>query len=194
MNDLRTSGSICAETEPQPQLKTKERRKRKLVKRRKPLIEGQIYFARSGDVIKIGFSTDAESRVASLQTAHFEPLSLLATTAGTQRGERFLHYRFRHLRVRGEWFRAGPELIAYIDELNGVPVPDPVPEIIVRSKPSLPPGRAEQLTRIRGMVRRSPEGVQKQRLELLAAQLENGAPAAYLQRQLEVMASSHSQH
>lgn len=50
------------------------------------------------------------------------------------------------------------------------------------------------LTRIRGMVRRLPEGIEKQRLELLAAQLENGAPAAMIRRQLEVMAAGRTQH
>lgn len=50
------------------------------------------------------------------------------------------------------------------------------------------------LTRIRGMVRRLPEGIEKQRLELLAAQLENGAPAAMIQRQLEIMAAGLTQH
>lgn len=45
------------------------------------------------------------------------------------------------------------------------------------------------LTKVRGMVRRTPEGIQKQRLELLAAQLERGVPAAMVARQLEVMGS-----
>lgn len=46
------------------------------------------------------------------------------------------------------------------------------------------------LTTVRGMVRRTPEGVQKQRLELLAAQIENVAPAAFIQRQVEVLADT----
>jgi hypothetical protein len=44
------------------------------------------------------------------------------------------------------------------------------------------------LTAVRGKVRRLPEGVEKQRAELLAAQLEHGVPANMIKRQLAVMA------
>jgi hypothetical protein len=46
---------------------------------------------------------------------------------------------------------------------------------------------AAQLTAIRGQVRRLPEGTAKERASLLAAQLENGVPAPYLARQVEIM-------
>lgn len=51
---------------------------------------------------------------------------------------------------------------------------------------------AFSLTAVRGHVRRLPEGVEKQRAELLAAQLENGVPAPYLARQVEIMAGASS--
>jgi hypothetical protein len=44
-----------------------------------------------------------------------------------------------------------------------------------------------QLTAVRGQVRRLPEGVAKERASLLAAQLENGVPAAAIARQIEIM-------
>jgi hypothetical protein len=47
---------------------------------------------------------------------------------------------------------------------------------------------AVHLTAIRGKVRRIPgESVEKQRLELLAVQIENGASAEYVKRQLDLM-------
>lgn len=51
-------------------------------------------------------------------------------------------------------------------------------------------GSASVLTQIRGKIRRTPEGVEKQRLELLAAQIENGAPPAFIQRQVEILAAT----
>ena len=32
--------------------------------------------------------------------------------------ESAIHHRFRHARVRGEWFRPVPELLSYIDEVK----------------------------------------------------------------------------
>jgi hypothetical protein len=185
MNDLRTSDPICAETEPQP----RERRKRKLLAKRRKLIEGQIYFARSGDMIKIGFSTNAESRIATLQTAHFEPLALLTTIDGNQRGERALHHRFRRMRVRGEWFRADPELLEYIERVNAKPEPAPVHIVI---KPTLPRDQAKLLTKVRGFVRRLPDGVEMEQLSLLAAQIENQVPQACIKRQLAIIATTRA--
>lgn len=44
-----------------------------------------------------------------------------------------------------------------------------------------------ELTRIRGMVRREPEGVRKEQLSLLTAQIENRVPAPYIARQIEIL-------
>lgn len=46
---------------------------------------------------------------------------------------------------------------------------------------------AVPLTAIRGQVRRLPEGVEKERASLLAAQLENSVPARHLARQIAVI-------
>jgi hypothetical protein len=50
------------------------------------------------------------------------------------------------------------------------------------------PAVQAELTRVRGIVRRLPEGAAKERASLLAAQLENGVPADMIKRQLAVMA------
>lgn len=78
--------------------------------------EGAVYFiqgVKSGH-IKIGFSTDVPARAASLTTGSAETLRLLGTIPGTQSDEQALHRTFQHLRVKGEWFESGPDLIAYI--------------------------------------------------------------------------------
>lgn len=72
-----------------------------------------IYFAADDafSVVKIGCSSDVERRVRSLG------LTLLATEPGHWARERTLHRLFAHLRVHGEFFRAAPDLLAYIDGL-----------------------------------------------------------------------------
>jgi hypothetical protein len=75
-----------------------------------------IYFARSGETVKIGRSLEPLQRVRALQMTHAGDLELLATVAAHVTLEGALHERFAHLRTRpnGEWFRLDHELIAFI--------------------------------------------------------------------------------
>lgn len=75
-----------------------------------------VYFVQQGDsgAIKIGCSKDPTKRLATLQCGHSEHLRMLTCAPGTQQQERALHDRFAHLRVSGEWFRPGDDLLAYI--------------------------------------------------------------------------------
>lgn len=79
----------------------------------------QVYFARAGDRIKIGWSRRVGARIAQLQTGSPEPVTLAATTTGGRAQERKLHERFAHLRVAGEWFQAGQELLDHIRSITG---------------------------------------------------------------------------
>lgn len=45
-------------------------------------------------------------------------LALLATETGGFEVEQELHQRFRSLRMHGEWFQPGAELVAHIDSLR----------------------------------------------------------------------------
>lgn len=76
----------------------------------------RVYFIQgeSGGPIKIGRAAEPRQRLAALQTSHHEELRLLATEPLNRTGEADLHRRFRHLRLRGEWFKAAPELLEYI--------------------------------------------------------------------------------
>lgn len=78
-----------------------------------------IYFIYHNGHIKIGFSTDPWRRLASLQTAHYQQLDMLATMPGEQADEREIHQRFWKHRERGEWFRDNELLRQFIDEVRG---------------------------------------------------------------------------
>lgn len=77
-----------------------------------------VYFIqrREHGVIKIGQARDVASRLRSLQTASPEPLHLLATSQ--RHDERELHSFFQRERLRGEWFRPSPRLLAFIETLG----------------------------------------------------------------------------
>ena len=66
-------------------------------------------------------------RVCSLQTGVSAELTVLAVLPGADR-EAELHQRFRHLNVRGEWFRPGPDLLAFVDQVNGGEATGPLAE------------------------------------------------------------------
>lgn len=85
---------------------------------------GHVYFiGSSSGFVKIGFSFHPEARLRQLQTAHVETLTLLGSVVATEDTESTLHERFSHLRVRGEWFRLGQEIQAFIDDLPNIAVP-----------------------------------------------------------------------
>lgn len=68
-----------------------------------------IYLIQDGiGHIKIGLAKRPNSRLKALQTANATELHLLATTQGSQKYERYLHGRYSHRRMCGEWFRLNP--------------------------------------------------------------------------------------
>lgn len=79
----------------------------------------KLYFiqALSGP-IKIGIAADLKARLKTLQTAHFEPLTLIAAVDGGGRLEREYHARFAQHRLVGEWFTPAPDILAEIERLN----------------------------------------------------------------------------
>lgn len=68
-----------------------------------------VYYVRIGDRIKIGTSGNIKSRIASLM-----PDEVLATEPGGREIETLRHRQFAALRVRGERFQPGPELLSHI--------------------------------------------------------------------------------
>lgn len=87
-----------------------------------PEVEGTIYFfgCETTREIKIGItSRRVEKRMATVQTARGHKITLLATVPGTIKFERALHDRFSQHRLRGEWFRPHPDILAFIAQLQG---------------------------------------------------------------------------
>lgn len=82
--------------------------------------EWWIYFAQGDDggPIKIGRTTDLAARISSLIPNY--PFGLLRYV-GIMRApgdmETELHVHFSRFRLRGEWFRPGAELVAFIRDL-----------------------------------------------------------------------------
>jgi hypothetical protein len=95
----------------------------------RPKRVASVYFIGAGDRIKIGFSHRPTERLKDLQTSHHLKLELLATMPGSYQTEARLHKQFSHLKQKGEWFVARPELLEYIDRLNGKRKPNE-PEIV----------------------------------------------------------------
>lgn len=87
--------------------------------------EGVVYFLQNSLGIKIGFTTDLESRIRRLQTGCPEDLEQLGTIPGTYATEAEIKARFAHLNIQREWFEPRAELLAYIREVTGQPVIPP---------------------------------------------------------------------
>ncbi len=69
--------------------------------------DGIVYFVRKGrtNAVKIGFTTDLEGRIKSLQTGSDKELKLAAWTEGHNGLESRLHKHFKDKRLSGEWFQ-----------------------------------------------------------------------------------------
>src|SRR5438876_654439 len=85
-----------------------------------------VYFVRGGDAVKIGRTGNLAARLKALATASAVPLELLAAVPGGRPEEARLHRRWRHLRLRGEWFRADEALVRSArEQYGGWPAPEP---------------------------------------------------------------------
>jgi hypothetical protein len=91
------------------------RRERRAESERKT---GRVYFVRcvATGRVKIGYSTDVTDRFRQLQTGSPSELELLAAVRTVRVEEKRLHRQFSHLRIRGEWFEPGDDLMALIAE------------------------------------------------------------------------------
>lgn len=72
-----------------------------------------VYYLQFGDRIKIGTTTDMQSRMTSLPWDVVLAIEPGGRTLETQRHQQFAAYR-----IRGEWFRMGEELMNHIVEVR----------------------------------------------------------------------------
>jgi len=87
-----------------------------------------IYFIQQGlnGPIKIGTTGDVSMRLKNLQCANPCSLRLVGVVDGEVGEEEAIHARFKHRRIRGEWFKGSADLCKYIDELPLHPGTAPV--------------------------------------------------------------------
>lgn len=82
---------------------------------------GTVYFigAENGGPIKIGFTTNVQTRLGRLQVGSPARLEILALAHDRPRSaECGYHFRFRAFRLHGEWFERVPEIEAEIARLS----------------------------------------------------------------------------
>lgn len=122
--------------------RTCDARDTSLTQLRSPGVHGWTYFIRVDDAIKIGFASNARKRIAGLQTSQQKEIEVLAIVPAYLVDEYKTHQLFAHLRIRGEWFRAEPDLLYFIEqakiEVAANPAPEAAPLLAPRSARSVP--------------------------------------------------------
>ena len=65
-----------------------------------------MYFVEcvGAEAVKIGIATNLAQRLATLRTCNPFPLEVRLQIPGDESREARIHEKFRHLRMRGEWF------------------------------------------------------------------------------------------
>ena len=64
-----------------------------------------VYFVRSGDFVKVGFTNNLPSRLGTLQTGSPYRIEVLGICEGSRQDEKDLHGYLERHRVGGEWFK-----------------------------------------------------------------------------------------
>lgn len=87
--------------------------------------EYTIYFLRNPEngLIKIGRTTNLKKRIRQIELMENTALILLRTMTGEKELEIALHRKFQEMRVSGEWFKPGEELLNFIR--NNLDLPNP---------------------------------------------------------------------
>jgi len=103
------------EEEKAKELEKAERAKRAQAEDYSRRYPGFIYFVQgeSGGSVKIGYATDIEKRIKSLQTGFPETLVILKSFPGDTTDEASIHEEFKEYRLRGEWFK--PDVLELAD-------------------------------------------------------------------------------
>ena len=72
-----------------------------------------VYFIQAGEggPVKIGFTSYPQKRLAALQTAHYQVLSLIREVPGGSDVEAYFHRRFAARRLAGEWFAFDADML-----------------------------------------------------------------------------------
>jgi T5orf172 domain len=79
----------------------------------------------TGEYVKIGWSTQIQRRLATLQSYVPTPLKVYALIPGTRAVEGGLHERFHEHRAMGEWFRLDGLLLDWLKRNRAIGQLDP---------------------------------------------------------------------
>ena len=77
---------------------------------------GHVYFVKSGELVKIGWSSRLIHRLQTIQYSSPVPLQFLGSIEGTRSLEARLQDEFEEHHSHGEWFRSNPRLSDFIKE------------------------------------------------------------------------------
>jgi hypothetical protein len=104
----------------QPLPNKKEKARKPYPNKKEKAQKPYVYFILddSSQNVKIGKSDSPEERLKNLQTANASNLILLKTTKNFT--EKYVHDKFSHIRIRGEWFRYTDELKTFITAIKTV--------------------------------------------------------------------------
>jgi len=85
--------------------------------------KGFIYFAESGDLIKVGFSKDPLERLKALSSPNGEEIRMIGVLPNkTRYDEASFHHILAVDRVQGEWFKRSEGLMDFIRDNAVSPV------------------------------------------------------------------------
>ena len=81
-------------------------------------MSGFVYFIRSGDFVKIGYSLDPVKRLAKIGTDSPYKCEIIGIFASQDFSETEMHRKFSHLWSRGEWFLFDQSMIDFASEFG----------------------------------------------------------------------------
>lgn len=98
-----------------------------------------VYFIQQGDdgPVKIGWAWDPPGRLGELQVGNPVDLHIRRLIRGDVRIESVVHWLCRVDRIRGEWFRASPAVVALMERV------DLEEHVWEQAKPSQGPNRCD---------------------------------------------------
>ena len=79
---------------------------------------GRIYFVRKLQFIKVGFTTNLNSRMSALKSSSPDDMVLLGSIRARRQMEAQFHQALKTRRHRGEWFRMDQEFIDAIASVS----------------------------------------------------------------------------
>lgn len=78
-----------------------------------------IYFIgnKQQDIVKIGYTQNSiQQRICTIQANSPYKMEVFGIVEGMKNIEQFIHDKFKHLHIRGEWYRISEEMLLWIEK------------------------------------------------------------------------------